>query len=443
MTLEELKEKNVALLGLGVNNKALARHLKSKGVVFEVFEDWKRPEELTEKILGFDVLFRTPALPYLSEPIQKAKSMGKIIYSQTKLFFDLCPSVIIGVTGTKGKGTTATLIARILEAAGKKVWLAGNIGRDPFEFIDETAPSDFVVLELSSFQLQDLHKSPHLAVVLKVTSEHLDYHKSVDEYVEAKKSIVRYQAVDDFAVLNYDGEISRALATITEAQVLWNSIEKAVDPGCYIKDGRVVLNVADTKQDIMSVEAVGLLGRFNLQNVTAAIVAAAAVGVRDSKLVEKVVREFKGLEHRLEFVAEIQGVRFYNDSFSTTPDTAIAAMEAFEGPLIMLVGGSKKGSDYSQLGHEIARCQVKALVPIGQTGQEIADFARNAGYDGRIIDKKFGTMEEIVDAASELADSGDVVLLSPASASFDMFSNYKHRGELFKKFVKRLIRSEA
>lgn len=434
MKLEDLKNKKIAILGLGVNNQKLAEYFKKQGIDFQVFDGWKSPDELVGKIDTFDIVFRTPGLPYKSQAIQQAKGKGVQIYSQTKLFFDLCPCPIIGITGTKGKGTTATLISRILEKSDKKAWPGGNIGRDPFEFLDEVNKNDFAVLELSSFQLQDMEASPHVAVVLKITPEHMDYHKSFEEYVDAKKNIVRFQTAADYAILNYDNEVSRSFADITEAAVYWNSIQQEVKPGCYIKDDKIFLDGSE----VMPTSQVRLIGVFNLENVTAAIAAVSACGVKDPEIIKQAVSEFKGLEHRLEFVREAGGVKFYNDSFSTTPQTAIAAISAFDAPVILIVGGSDKGADYRGLGRIIADSKIKALVPFGITGPKIAELARKAGFQGRIAEVNLGGIETIVLEANKLAEPGDVVLLSPASASFDMFANYKHRGELFKKFVQKL-----
>lgn len=438
MTLEELKTKKIAILGLGVNNRRLAEYLKKKKIGFAVFENWKNPAELAGHLDSFEIVFRTPGLPYLTEAIQKAKTKGVLIYSQTKLFFDLCPVPIIGVTGTKGKGTTATLLSKILEAAGKKNWLAGNIGQDPFEFLDEVAPADLVILELSSFQLQDLHTSPHIAVVLKITPEHLDHHRNLQEYVNAKKPIIARQTPGDFAILNYDQEVTRGFAPLTAGHVVWNSLVQEVKPGAFVKDDEVMLNWQEKTQTVVPTASVKLLGRFNLENVTAAVAAAAAAGVTDIGAIAHAVKAFPGLPHRLELVAEVRGVRFYNDSFATTPETTIAALTAFDSPVILIVGGSEKNSDYQGLAKFIASSRVKVLLPIGITGAKIVSLARAAEFPGRIIEKELGNMGEIVAAANEAAEPGDVVLLSPASASFDMFKNYKHRGELFKKMVNRL-----
>lgn len=432
MTLDDLRNKKVVIVGMGVNNRGLAAYLRGQGVEFDIVKDWKSADELVGKLDNYDVIFRTPGLPYLSRAVQQAKEKGALIYSQTRLFFDLCPAKIVGVTGTKGKGTTATLIYEILKAAQKKIWLSGNIGQDPFAFLDQVGTKDLVVLELSSFQLQDLRKSPHVAVVLKITADHLDHHSNIEEYVEAKRNIVAHQSASDFAVLNYDSPVTRGFADFTKAAVYWNSTTQPVSPGCFISNQQVLLapNVS-----VLPTAEVGLIGGFNLENITAAVAAAAALDITDSWLLKKTIAEFHGLPHRLEYIGQIDGARYYDDSFSTVPDTTIAALEAFTGPIILIAGGSEKRSDYSALGTKIAQCRVKALIPIGLTGPQIAREARKAGFAGQLVEDKLLNMKQIVAAALNLAAPGDVVLLSPAAASFDMFLDYKQRGEQFREQV--------
>ena len=439
MKLQDLKNKKIVVLGMGINHEKLASHLRKHQIQFDTIEQWKNPDELVTKLEKYQVVFRTPGLPFLSEAVQRVIRRGGRVTSQTQLFFGLCPAPIIGVTGTKGKGTTATLLSKILEmGSGRKIWLAGNIGLDPFDFLEKLRPEDLVVLELSSFQLQDMSRSPHVAVVLKITPEHLDHHRDFREYVLAKENIVKHQKNTDFAVVNYDSEVTREFAKFSLGKIFWNSTEEPVKPGCFIRSEKIIL--ADEKREIevMQTGEVRLLGRFNLENVTAAIAAAAAVGVSDPVVIREVVSGFEGLPHRLEFVRSVGNAKFYNDSFATTPETTMAALSAFSEPTVLIVGGSEKNADYTQLGSTIAGSKVAALLPIGKTGPRIAESARRAGYRGKILDRAFGNMEEIVVVANEVARPGDVVLLSPASASLDMFSNYKHRGELFKKFVSRL-----
>lgn len=443
MNLSDLVNKKIAILGEGTNHQNLIKYLKNNRVKFTVIKAWRKPSDLSRKVLDFDLLFRSPGLPLLSEPIERAREKNITIYSQTKLFFDLCPAQIIGVTGTKGKGTTASLIANILKNAGHTVWLAGNIGQDPFAFLDEIKPEDWVVLELSSFQLQDLHKSPHISVVLNITSEHLDHHKDFAEYLGAKQQMVRYQSGKDMVVLNYDHEVSRNFAHLSPAQVIWDSLETEVNPGCFVKDGEIILSSQKQRESILKVSEVGLVGWFNLENVTAAIAATGATGLASGRVIKKTIQAFKGLPHRLEFVAEIRGVKYYNDSASTTPETAMAAISAFNFPIILIAGGSEKKSDYLPLAKKIVSSPVKALISIGITGPVIAQLARREGFVGKILDQRFANMEQIVKSAEEIAKEGDLVLFSPAAASFDMFANYKQRGKLFCKFVRRLSVHES
>jgi len=447
----DLKNKKIAVLGLGVEGEDICRYLISQGVSenITVF-DQKTPEELNDKIdelringitnyelgpnylkkrlKGFDIVFRSPSFKLSLPEIVEAKKAGAVITSATKLFFDLCPARIIGVTGTKGKGTTSTLIYEILKKAGKKVFLAGNIGEPMLALLPKLDKKSWVVLELSSFQLLDLKKSPHIAVVLFITSEHLDYHSSTKEYIQAKANLVRWQKKSDFAILNADSQTSSSFASLTPAKVYYFSKERKVN-GAFVKDSRIYL----FNKLIGSTNKLQILGVHNWENICAACTAG-FLARADLNSIKKVVFSFKGLEHRLEFVREIRGVKFYNDSFSTTPETTIAAIRAFSQPITLIVGGSEKGSDYTQLGKEISQSKVKTLILMGKTAQKIKKVVQGEGFRGKIIYKP-GGMKEIVQKAFAEAKKGEVVLLSPACASFGMFKNYKDRGEQFKKYV--------
>lgn len=353
----------------------------------------------------FDLIIRSPGVYRFRPEILQAQKAGVEISSKTKLFFDLCPCPIIGITGTKGKGTTATLIYEILKAAGKKVYLGGNIGTGVFNLLENLTKDSWVILELSSFQLIDLTKSPHIAVVLIVTSEHLNWHKNTKEYIDAKRNIVSHQKPDDFAVVNRDYPNSVVIGKAATGQVTWVSG----------KD----INLSTR-----------LRGQHNKENIAAAVAVAKIVGVA----YEEVVKDFRGLEHRLEEVATINGVAFFNDSFSTVPETTIAAIKSFVEPEILIVGGSSKNSDFTQLGTVISRTpNIKAVMPIGVEGERIKKL-----LSGVKILPAGKTMAEIVKIAYNNAVSGDVVLLSPACASFDMFKNYKHRGKQFKHEIQNL-----
>lgn len=396
-----------------------------------------------------DVIVRTPGMPLWDEKLQKAIGKGVSVTSHTKIFFDLCPCPIIGVTGTKGKGTTASLIYEILKNGKKDVFLGGNIGTAPLSFIDSLKPSSFAVLELSSFQLEDLRKSPHISVVLNITSDHLasqsqespNYHRSHSDYTEAKQHIVSYQKENDFAVLHYDSQVAKQLEKITKAQVWFFSNRNEVTKGAYVIDDEVVVKTDSGKETVCKTNEVSLLGKHNLENVTAAVTVAKILSI-DSDVVKNTIKTFKGLEHRLELVRVVNGVTYYNDSFSTVPETAIAAIQSFSSPIILIAGGSEKKSDYLQLGEEIVKGNVKAVILIGETAHRIKEAISKAGYRLNrklpIIIEGLSSIEDVVKRAQALGKKNDVVLLSPASASFGLFKNYKQRGKLFKEHVAKL-----
>jgi len=447
------KNQKIGVLGLGEENVALTRFLVNSGAKVVICDQKTKGElgEYYQKIkdlrvqfrLGphyldhlddFATVFRTPGLPYLDPKIQKAKEVGVKISSQTKLFFKLCPCPIIGVTGTKGKGTTTALLGEILKKAPGHVFVGGNIGNPPIKFIDELTKDDIAVLELSSFQLHDLDESPHIAVVLDIKVDHLDVHKDEAEYVEAKRNIVRFQTKNDFAVINADYLTSVDLAASSLGKIYWFSRRKSVDPGCFILHGELILRTDDGEFPIAKTAEVQLRGEHNLENVTAAITAGYLAGARIDSI-KNAVKEFRGLEHRLEFVAEIEGVKYYNDSFSTTPDTTVAAIKSFSEPIVLLLGGSEKNADYSKLSKIISESSVKTIIAIGQTANRIIKSIHNNNI-GRATEIQ--PIEKAVQIAKTKARPGDVVLLSPASASFDYFKNYKERGKIFKQIVQNL-----
>jgi UDP-N-acetylmuramoylalanine--D-glutamate ligase len=413
------------------------------GELVPLAEGFQLGEGYLTDLSRFDVILRTPGMSLRLPELVSLKKNGKEITSQTKIFFALCRAPIIGVTGTKGKGTTSTLIAKMLEADGKTVWLGGNVGTPLLSKVRTIKQSDVVVLELSSFQLEDCRKSPHIAVVLKTTQEHLanqdtlasNFHLTRQDYVEAKKSIVRYQKKTDVAILNADDPTSLAFATETPARILYFSRYKQT-MDAYVADDTVYLSGENTPQKICSLGEIKLRGVHNLDNIAAASLAAYAAGA-SLDAIRRTAKSFEGLEHRLEIVREVRGVLYVNDTFSTVPETAIAAIESFDQPMILIAGGSEKGSDFTELGKVIATHPVKTLIAIGRMTERIVDAVKDAGYTGKIITGA-RSMHEIVSRASREASSGDVVLLSPACASFDMFKNYKERGTLFKHEVSLL-----
>lgn len=377
---------------------------------------------------GFDLLVRTAGLPP-QEILGRNPGVEGKITSLTNEFMKACPTGnIIGVTGTKGKGTTSTLITRMLEAAGKDVRLGGNIGVPPLKFLPELTADSWVVLEMSSFQLIDLKASPHIGVCLMVVPEHLDWHTDIKEYNEAKSQMFARQTADDFAIYFADNDTSKRIAAAGQGR----KIPYFAAPGAEVKDGRITVD----GRDICRTDELKLLGRHNWQNVCAAVTAVWQAAP-DLEAVRSVLTQFSGLEHRLELVRVLDGVRYYDDTFGTTPETAMVAMEAFEEPVIAILGGRGKGIPFDGLARFVAgRPNVKQVIAIGETGPEIAALLRGNGYD-RITDGGRDIVK-IVDLARQQAQPGDVVLLSTGCASFDMFKNYKERGELFAKAVREL-----
>ncbi|MFC1656225.1 UDP-N-acetylmuramoyl-L-alanine--D-glutamate ligase, partial [Patescibacteria group bacterium] len=398
-------------------------------------------------------VFRSPGIHVDYPELQKAREKGSNITSATKLFFDICPCPIIGVTGTKGKGTTSTLIYKILKNAGKNVYLGGNIGESPFGFIDQLNKNSLVVLELSSFQLQDLEKSPHIAVVLNTVSEHLDYHKDVEEYQAAKESIVKYQTKEDVVVANFDYPYHLRYLTLTPAEKFLVSVKKEVGDGTYVEKDKIISTRQWKKETICSTKEVGLIGPHNLENIMPAVTVARYLEI-PTDVVKKTILEFRGLPHRLEFIREIDKISYYNDSFSTTPETCIAAIQSFTEPVVLIAGGSDKHSDYSGLAKAIVRqANLKTIVLMGETADKIEESINIANdkatekADKLNIDQNRDVPLNIVRAknygeaffAARLnAEKNGIVVLSPASASFDMFENYKKRGDAFRKWVESL-----
>ncbi len=445
-----IKNKKIAIIGFGKEGIAAANYLGSKNEI-SVFDEKKESQipksDLQKaKMVGrfyfnsdiqqdknFDYIVRSPGVKPDNLLIERLKSPQTVLTSSTEIFFDDSPCEIIGVTGTKGKGTTATLIYEMIKTKYKQVYLAGNIGTPPLEILPKLKKESKIILELSSFQLLNLKKSPHIAVVLMITSEHLDWHQSAQEYKDAKKSIVSYQDKNDFAIINLDFESSKSFAQDSKAKTFYFSTQTKTN-GTYLDQGSIIseinsVEVVCKKSDIL------LPGPHNIQNVLAAV-AVAKVEEIENASIQKVLKTFKGLPHRLQLIRDHNGIKFYNDSFSTTPETTLAAIESFAASKILILGGSSKNSDFKELGAKIAKDKsVKGLILIGIEAEKIKKAS--AGFAG-IVKEGCKNMHEIVKAARELAQYGDIVILSPACASFDMFTNYEDRGNQFIKEVSNL-----
>lgn len=447
----DFQGKKIAVVGLGVEGASSVRYFSAKGAKITAFDRQEQgdfPSGLTKEMenLGVELSFGKDYLKNLTEfdlivrspgvkrsEIEKALGDAKVtITSQTQYFLENCPCMVVGVTGTKGKGTTSSLIAEMLRSSGFDAHLGGNIGTPPLEFLDKLTPASRAVLELSSFQLQDITLSPQIAVLLMVTSEHLDYHADHTEYIEAKRNILRFQKPEDLAVINRDYPASNESDILTDGQVFRVSRERpSTEEGCFLKEDAVWVAMRGSEWKIIDVEKIKLLGRHNLENVCAAVMAATLAGAEKEKIKE-VLGTFSGLEHRLEFVREVRGVSYYDDSFSTTPETAIAAIESFEAPEILILGGSSKNSDFTELGDIIGKKEnIKAIIGIGEEWGRIKEVVGKQKLPVMVVEGA-KDMQTVVEAAAKLATPGDVVILSPACASFGMFRDYKDRGEQFK-----------
>ncbi len=393
--------------------------------------DGQLGENYLKNMDRFDLLVRTPSLhprEIVAANPESPEILDKVT-SNTNEFFRVCPTKnIIGVTGTKGKGTTSTLIAKMLESDDKTVHLGGNIGTPPLELLkNNIQPNHWVVLELANFQLIDLKYSPHIAVCLMVVSEHMDWHEDFEEYVAAKQQLFINQTETDIAIYFAQNENSESIASASEGEL----IPYYENPGAFVKDKTMVID----SQNICEVSEVALLGKHNWQNICAAVTAVWQV-TQNMKAIRSVIKSFKGMEHRLEFVREIDGVSYYDDSFGTTPETAIVAIEAFDQPKIVILGGSDKGSKYTELAKAVSNNNVKKVLLIGQMAAAIKSELDKVGFADYIDGGS--SMKEMIDIARKNASKDDVVLLSTGCASFDMFKNYKDRGEQFKKSVQAL-----
>lgn len=425
---------NIAIAGYGLEGESNYRYWSAdKNNHLTIFNEVQPEIELPvdcnavigydafSKMNGFDLVVRTAGLAP-----RKIKTDGKI-WSATNEFLAKCPAKIIGVTGTKGKGTTASLIASILEADGKKVWLVGNIGRPALDSLLDIKPDDFVVYEMSSFQLWDIERSPQVAVVLMIEPDHLNVHSDMDEYVNAKSNIAKFQKQDDLLVYNKNNNYSMKIADKSNA----TKIAYIDNKFAYVEDNYFYYG----RRKLCGIDSLKIVGDHNIDNACAAIDAVWSL-VDNDKSIEKGLCNFSGLKHRLKFIREVNGVKYYDDSIATTPGSAIAALRSFSQPKILILGGSLKGADFEQLGVELTKHEVKVVL-MGENIDLIIDSCERASFiDFEVIDNP--TMIKVVNRASEIAKAGDIVILSPASASFGLFKNYADRGDQFINAVKDL-----
>ncbi|HSX44957.1 MAG TPA: UDP-N-acetylmuramoyl-L-alanine--D-glutamate ligase [Candidatus Saccharimonadales bacterium] len=387
-------------------------------------------ENYLQNLDQFDLIVRgAPSIhPRYIIEANSLEIMNKVT-TVTNEFFRVCPSKnIIGVTGTKGKGTTSTLITKMLEASGQRVHLGGNIGTPPLDILKADIQSDdWVVLELANFQLIDFKYSPPIAVCLMVVPEHLDWHPDINEYLVSKQQLFAHQTADDIAIYYSKNRNSRQVVSVSPGV----KVPYMKAPGAFVDDGMITID----GQPICHTRELKLLGRHNWQNVCAALTATWIIS-KDVEAIRSVLTTFSGLEYRLQFIRAVDGVSYYNDSFGTTPETAIVAIKAFEQPKVLILGGSDKGASFEKLAQAVHENNVRQVLTIGKMGPEIGQALLHVGFED--ISDGGQTMDEIVSNAARLAEPGDVVLLSTACASFDMFKNYKDRGQQFNQAVQVL-----
>lgn len=378
------------------------------------------------------IIYSVTSVKNLEQKFGRSKDFWHKATTVWHIFFEEVKTKnLIGVTGSKGKGTTSTLIFEMLKTAGKPVFLAGNIGVGVLDILTQVKETNWVVLEITNFQLYNFPYSPHIAVCLMITEEHQDWHPNMKEYISAKTNLFSHQSSDDVAIYFADNELSKQIAGSSPGQ----KIPYFAPPGAVAKDEGAIV-VGDPETEVIKTEEIKLIGEHNLQNVCAAITAVWQVAP-DLEAIRKVLTSFSGLPHRLEFVRELDGVKYYDDSFGTTPQTAIVAMKALIQPQILILGGSDKGLNFEPMIEEAVKDRTRHVITIGQTGPRIEKMLRDRGFDQ--ITAGLGKMTDIVAQARKVAQPGDVVLLSTGCASFGLFHDYKDRGDQFKKAVKELI----
>lgn len=449
--------RKVAIIGLGVSNLPLLDYMyenKAKVTVFDERDIESISKEVMDKITnygfkfylgknclenlnGFDIIFRSPScLPTRAE-LQKEEQRGAIVTTEIEMLMKMCPCKIIGVTGSDGKTTTTSLIYAILKNSGYNTFLGGNIGTPLFTKLNKMTPEDIVVLELSSFQLMGMDISPDIAVITNITPNHLNIHKDYEEYIEAKKNIFKYQNEDGILILNYDNEITKKCEKEANGKVIFFSHKEKLDDG-FIVDGKIIKECEDKiRKHIFNGDDAILRGSHNLENIATAFAATKTlVSVEDAS---KAIKEFKPVEHRIEFIKEIDNVKWYNDSASSSPTRTLSGLNAFDEDIILIAGGYDKNLDYEPLAKPIVE-KVKGLILIGQTAGKIFDSVKkeleeqNKNLDIYMCEN----LGETVTLAKKISKPGSVVLFSPASASFDMFKDFADRGNKFKKLVNNI-----
>lgn len=459
--LEEFNEyirfRKVAVIGLGVSNLPLLDYLYEKKAQVTVFDErtvdeipqniitkintyefkYSFGKNCLEKLKGFNIIFRSPSCLPTRKKLQEEADRGAIVTTEVEMLMEMCPCKIIGVTGSDGKTTTTSMINAILKKAGYNTFLGGNIGTPLFTKLPEIKPDDIVVLELSSFQLMNMQVSPDIAVITNITPNHLNIHKDYQEYIDAKKNIFKNQDESGILILNYDNDITRSCAKEAKGKVIFFSSKEKLDNG-FIVDEEIIKECEDkVRKHILNTNEVILRGNHNFQNIATAL--AATKTLVDTDIAVQAIKEFKPVEHRIEFIREIDGVKWYNDSASSSPTRTLSGINAFKENIVLIAGGYDKNLDYEPLAKPVLD-KVSTLILIGQTAEKIFDAVKNeADKQNKKIDIYMcDSLEQTIDIAKKTSKKGDVVLFSPASASFDMFKNFADRGEKFKNLVNNI-----
>jgi UDP-N-acetylmuramoylalanine--D-glutamate ligase len=452
----DLQNKRVLVVGLGKSGVASALFLKSRGARVTV-SDAKPEAELRDEILlllehgvtvetgghgdrtfrGQDLIVVSPGVPVDAPQLVQARTLGEPVIGEIELAAQFLPGPIVAITGSNGKTTTTALAGEIIAAGKFPVLVGGNIGTPAISFVDQARPTTWIVLEVSSFQMETIVEfRPRIAVILNITPDHLDRHKTFDNYVNAKARIFENQRQNDFTILNGDDPIAGGLSDRTRAQLFWFSRKNEIDKGAFSRGSHIYFRDGHSEREIMPLGEVPLKGVHNLENVLAGVSIGVLAGCHPEQI-RQAVRNFKAVEHRLEFVTKVGGVDYYNDSKATNVDATIKALESFPGNIHLILGGKDKGSDYTVL-NDLLRQRVKRVYTIGAASAKIESQIRGAAE----IDHA-ETLETAVRRATESAVAGDVILLAPACASFDQFQSYEHRGRVFKETVHSLAMSRS
>jgi len=451
---ESLNGKRVFLLGAGLSHRQLVEKFARYGAKITLCDrrtdlgeeysellakshaDTMLGDEYLAHLDEADIIFRTPGIDYTKPEIQAAVKAGKHITSEMETFFDLCEAKKIGVTGSDGKTTTTTLIAKILENSGFTIHLGGNIGRPLLPIIDDISPDDIAVVELSSFQLISMKTSPDISLVTNVVPNHLDHHKDMQEYIDAKRNIITHQNENGITVLNLGNDITRTMISDVKG-TLRLFARQPVENGAYIDGDSLYTARNGVAERFMNFDGIRLVGQHNRENIAAAVAVTMELADRDRTV--ETIRNFNGVEHRIELVREFNGAKWYNDSIATTPTRTIAGLRSFDEKVILIAGGSDKKLSYDPLAPDILK-HVKTLLLCGTTAEAIEKSVRECdGFEQSDIELvRLENIPAAVGYAAEIAKRGDVVLLSPASPSFDSYANFEKRGEHFKKLVNEL-----